>query len=176
MTSSTASSRRGGLTASSSNGQPWHFVVVRDRDTRRKLGEALSGNGPYLADAPLAIAVVVNRSAPAVSDASRAIQSMLLAAWADGVGGNWVGSVRTNGPARPILGIPDDQDIPAVLALGYPAQPVGKGQKNRKPAKRGDLRRALGPATERLNHRERSVHHPTPHGSSPPVERCAFSP
>lgn len=124
----------GRLTASSSNGQPWHFIVVRDRDTLRKLGEALSGNGPYLAEAPLAIAVVVDRSAPAVSDASRAIQSMLLAAWADGVGGNWVGSVRHNGPVKPILGIPDDQDVPAVLALGYPTNPGGKGEKNRKPA------------------------------------------
>jgi nitroreductase len=37
--------------------------------------------------------VLTDKSRFAVSDASRAIQSMMLATWADGVGSNWVGSV-----------------------------------------------------------------------------------
>ena len=121
------------LTASSSNKQPWHFVVVQDRDTLRQLGEALPRHGPYIAGAPLAIAVVIARTPPAVSDASRAIQSMLLAAWSEGVGGNWVGFTGLIDAARPILGIPDDLDLLAIVPFGYPTDPGGKGQKSRKP-------------------------------------------
>src|SRR5690242_17590257 len=78
----------GHLTASSMNGQPWHFIVVQDKETLRQLG-ALSPTGPYIAQAPLAIVVGMEQSRFAVSDASRAIQSMMLTAWAQGVGSNW---------------------------------------------------------------------------------------
>ena len=41
----------GRLTASSMNEQPWHFIVVEDKETLRKLG-ALVPTGPYIAQAP----------------------------------------------------------------------------------------------------------------------------
>src|SRR5438034_11817225 len=72
----------GRLTGSAMNGQPWHFVVVRDGETLRKLG-ALASSGPYVAQAPLAIVVAIEKTRFAVSDASRAIQSMMLTAWAE---------------------------------------------------------------------------------------------
>ncbi|HEV2529115.1 MAG TPA: nitroreductase family protein [Thermomicrobiales bacterium] len=122
------------LTASSQNRQPWHFVVVRQRETLRQLAEAVSGNGPYVADAAFAVLVAVDRTPPAVSDAGRAIQSMVLAAWSEGVGSNWVGSNRSLDPVRPILGVPDDVDLVALVPFGYPATPVGQGRKRRKPA------------------------------------------
>ena len=121
----------GRLTGSSQNRQPWHFIVVQDRDTLRQLG-ALARTGPYIAQAPLAIVVVINRTPPAVSDASRAIQSMMLAAWADGVGSNWVGPGGLD-QVKPLLGIPDELEVAAILPFGYPARPVGKGKKQRKP-------------------------------------------
>ncbi len=74
------------LTASSRNGQPWHFVVVQDPATLKRLGE-LAKTGPYTAQAPLAIAVAMEDSQYNVSDASRAIQSMMLTAWSEGIGG-----------------------------------------------------------------------------------------
>lgn len=80
----------GRLTASSMNGQPWHFIVVENRETLRRLG-ALARSGPYIAQAPLAVVVAIEQTRFAVSDASRAIQSMILTAWSDGVGSNWVG-------------------------------------------------------------------------------------
>ena len=70
----------GRLTASSMNGQPWHFIIVQDKETLRQLG-SLAPTGPYIAQAPLAIIVGIEHSPYAVSDASRAIQSMILAAW-----------------------------------------------------------------------------------------------
>ncbi len=36
----------GRLTASGGNRQPWHFIVVRDKETLRRLGQ-LAPTGPY---------------------------------------------------------------------------------------------------------------------------------
>ena len=121
----------GRLTGSGMNGQPWHFIVIRDGETLRGLG-ALASSGPYVAKAPLAIVVATDKSRFAVSDASRAIQSMMLTAWADGVGSNWVGFGGLEGVKR-LLDVPANLDVLAILPFGYPAQPVGRGQKQRKP-------------------------------------------
>lgn len=121
----------GWLTGSSMNGQPWHFIVVENRDTLQKLG-ALSPYGRYIAHAPLAIAVAIEASQYAVSDASRAIQSMMLTAWAEGVGSNWVGFGGMP-DAKALLGVPADIDVLAIVPFGYPAQSVGQGKKKRKP-------------------------------------------
>jgi nitroreductase len=121
------------LSASAGNGQPWHFIVVQDRDTLRRLGAA-SRTGPYVAQAPLAVVVAIDRTPNAVSDASRAIQSMMLTAWAEGVGSNWVGFLGPEQEAiKPLLGIPDDVDVLATIPFGYPVQRVGRGKKRRKP-------------------------------------------
>ena len=121
----------GRLTASGGNSQPWHFVVVKDKKTLRRLGQ-LAHTGPYIAQAPLAIVVTLNRGPIADSDGSRAIQNMILAAWSQGVGSNWVG--YNNLPEiNPLLGIPQEVSVLAILPFGYPAEAVGKGQKKRKP-------------------------------------------
>jgi nitroreductase len=121
----------GRLTASGGNSQPWHFIVVQDKQTIRRLGQ-LARTGPYIAQAPLAIVVTIDRSRLAESDGSRAIQNMLLAAWSQGVGSNWVG--YNNLPeVNSLLGIPQEVSVLAILPFGYPAEPVGKGQKKRKP-------------------------------------------
>lgn len=121
----------GRLTGSGMNRQPWHFIVIRERDMLRRLG-ALASSGSYVAQAPLAIVVATDRSRFAVSDASRAIQSMLLAGWADGVGSNWVGFGGLES-ARALLDIPASLDVLAILPFGYPARAVGRGNKQRKP-------------------------------------------
>ena len=120
----------GRLTGSGMNGQPWHFIVVRDRETLRQLG-ALASSGSYVAQAPLAVVVATDKSRFAVSDASRAIQSMMLAAWADGVGSNWVGFGGLD-RVKKVLDIPAGLDVLAILPFGYPARPVGQGKKRRK--------------------------------------------
>ena len=57
---------------------------------------------------------------------------MLLTAWSDGVGGNWVGFKGLD-DAKPVLGIPEELDLLAILPLGYPAASVGRGVKERRP-------------------------------------------
>lgn len=120
----------GRLTGSAMNLQPWHFIVVQDRDTLRRLG-ALARSGPYVAEAPLAIVVVIDRTGYAVSDASRAIDSMMLTAWSEGVGSNWVGFGNLE-KVNALLGIPSERDVLAILPFGYPADRIGRGKKKRK--------------------------------------------
>lgn len=122
----------GRLTASSMNGQPWHFVIVESRDMLQKLG-AVIRTGPYVAQAAFAIAVAVEHTPYAVSDGSRAIQSMILAAWSEGVGSNWVG-YGSNTAVNQLLDIPAQFDVLAVLPFGYPVKESKQGIKNRKPA------------------------------------------
>ena len=121
----------GRLTGSAMNAQPWHFIVIRDGDTLRRLG-AMASSGPYVAQAPLAIVVATDKTRFAVSDASRAIQSMMLTAWADGVGSNWVGFGGLE-KVKALLDIPAGLDVLAILPFGYTAHPVGRGKKQRKP-------------------------------------------
>lgn len=120
----------GRLTGSAKNGQPWQFVVVQDRETLQRLGE-LVRSGAHVAQAPLAIAVAIEKTPFAVSDASRAIQSMLMTAWADGLGSNWVGFAPMT-EVGALLNVPENMEVLALLPIGYPAQAVGQGKKQRK--------------------------------------------
>ena len=122
----------GRLTASASNRQPWHFVFVTDRQSLQELGRLVK-TGPYISSAAAAVVVAGERDNPiAVSDVSRAIQSMILTAWADGVGSNWTGFASLDA-VRQLVGLPDTYTVFAVLPLGYPRRKLGKGLKNRKP-------------------------------------------
>ena len=119
------------LTASSKNGQPWHFIVVHDRDTLRQLG-AIMASGRYNAQAAFAIVVAIDKDSPfGISDASRAIQSMTLTAWAEGVGSNWTGWVGMPKVVA-LMNIPDSLDVLAVVPFGYPAHAHIGNKKQRK--------------------------------------------
>jgi nitroreductase len=122
----------GHLTASASNLQPWHFIVVRERENLEKLG-ALVRTGPYIRNAQAAVIVAYEKAKGAIgiSDASRAVQAMILAAWGDGVGSNWTGFSDLES-VRKEFGVPDEYQVVAVVPLGYPKRkPIGK--KKRKP-------------------------------------------
>jgi len=122
------------LTASAANRQPWHFVLVRDPERVRKLG-SLIRTGRYTSGAAAAVIVAYEKEFGqyGMSDASRAIQSMILVAWGDGVGSNWTGFGGME-EVRREFGIPDAYDVLAVLPFGYPKRKV-IGKKKRKPFK-----------------------------------------
>ena len=75
---------------SSSNSQPWHFIVIEDRQMLAKLGEVAT-QGPFIAGAPMAIAIVMENAFRPQLDAGRAIQQMELVAWSEGLGACFVG-------------------------------------------------------------------------------------
>jgi nitroreductase len=122
----------GRLTGSSMNLQPWHFIAVEDRQDLIALGE-MARTGPYIAEAGLAVAVAIENTKYAESDASRAIQSMMLTAWEAGVASNWVGFYGLE-DAKKYLGIPAELELLAIVSFGYSDSISHKGQKKRKPA------------------------------------------
>jgi nitroreductase len=122
----------GRLSASGGNSQPWHFVVVSDHARLQKLG-SLVRTAPYIAGAAAAVVVAFEKQKGQIglADAARAIQSMILTAWGDGVGSNWTGFSSLDA-VRAEVGLPDSYQVIAVLTLGYPAQKT-IGKKKRKP-------------------------------------------
>lgn len=120
----------GRLTASSQNNQEWDFVVIEDRDRLRELGD-LARSGGYIADAAFAVAVLTGDYGTALADAGRAAQDMMLVAWGQGVGSNWVGNVASDA-IREFLNIPGDRQVSVIIPFGYPDRKLGAGLKNRK--------------------------------------------
>ena len=118
---------------SARNRQPWHFIVIQNRDTLDKIG-AIASSGGFIGDAPLAVAVVMDRAGRPEFDAGRSLQQMELTAWSLGVGG-CVAGVRgdENAQVKELLNIPEDKELVTVMAFGYPTIPAAAGTKQRKP-------------------------------------------
>ncbi|MEW6106050.1 MAG: nitroreductase family protein [Bacillota bacterium] len=101
------------------NRQPWRFIVIQDRDTLKQIG-ALAPTGPYIADAPLAIALVMEGAKSPQIDAARAAECLMLAAWGEGVGSCWVGGLDRP-QIKALLGIPEAADLITLIPFGYPS-------------------------------------------------------
>ena len=126
--------RAGRWAPSSRNSQPWHFIVVRNRETLRELG-AIAASGRFVADAPMAIAIAMEDAERPDLDAGRALQQMELVAWEEGLGTCFVGlrDEDQNRRVRALLGVPDRMELVTLLPFGY-RENAGKGLgKRRKP-------------------------------------------
>lgn len=113
------------------NRQPWHFIVIRDKALQKNLADLL-GLHPYLEKAPVLIAAAAR---PKVSttwqmDLSAAIENMLIAATALGLGTSWVGEpgsvvwTMAEDMLHEALHIPTELGvrIPALIAVGHAAE------------------------------------------------------
>ena len=111
----------GRWSGSAKNTQPWELVVVRERTTLRELATC----GPYashLAGAAAAIVLVMENGNQRF-DEGRLAQTLMLAAWAHGVG-SCIGSLYPDDNtrrARALLGVPEDRWLRTSVAVGYPA-------------------------------------------------------
>ncbi len=114
------------------NKQPWHFVVVTDKDQLKALSETSPYSG-MVAKAPLAIAVCGDMLKAMdgggrdfwIQDASAATQNLLLAAHAMGLGAVWTGVYPDLDRCKSIaevLSLPENIIPLNVVVIGYPAQ------------------------------------------------------
>ena len=120
---------------SSRNQQPWHLVVVKDREKLAELGR-IATSGQFLARAPLAIAIAMEGADTPMLDAGRVLQQMELVAWSEGLGTCFVGLPQTQQlrDVKKLLGIPDRVELITVLPFGYRAEKTtNRGRKLRKP-------------------------------------------
>ena len=110
-------------TGSSKNSQPWHFIVVRDRESLRKIA-ALRPNINWAAGAPLAIAIVLDGASPMSEayDEGRVTERLLTGATMLGYGGGvaWFGEPQHQAEAKRVLGIPDARTARQLVTIGKP--------------------------------------------------------
>ena len=117
---------------SAGNCQPWHFLVVRDQETKKTLARAAL-NQWFLSDAPVVIVVCADLASHSLSygqrgvelysiqDTAAAIENMLLAATALGLGTCWVGAFREEEAARALQLVKDLRPM-ALIPVGYATQ------------------------------------------------------
>lgn len=112
---------------SASNGQSWRFVTVRERERLDRLAGATTFAIP-LRRAPLGIVVCADRlqlKYPGfwVIDCSAAIQNLLLAAHAEGLGAVWIGVhpiLPYRRAVRRIIEAPPTVVPHSLIAVGHP--------------------------------------------------------
>jgi nitroreductase len=127
--------------------QPWHFVALRNKYVQRQVADAMRIH-PYLENADVVVAVwgEPDRSPTWMMDGSAAIENLLLAANAIGLGGAWAGgpggfgSEAAESLLRKEMDAPADVRLVSLVALGVPAEtppPHGKERWNRLRIHRG---------------------------------------
>ncbi|MDR7465629.1 MAG: nitroreductase family protein [Armatimonadota bacterium] len=109
----------GRWSGSSRNRQPWHFVVVTERQGLKQLARC-GRFAAHLADAAFAVAVAVEAERDSF-DAGRCAQNMMLAAWALGVG-SCPTVMHDEARAKELLGLPPSMKLAVVVAFGLPAK------------------------------------------------------
>lgn len=110
-------------TGSSRNTQPWHFIVVTDKDQLRKISE-LRAPINWLAGAPLGVAIVLDGASPMSEayDEGRVTERILIAAHTLGYGGGvaWFGDDAQQAEAKRVLGIPAERTARSIVMIGRP--------------------------------------------------------
>lgn len=134
---------------SARNIQPWRFIVVRDQETKGKLGAIFDELGAqmYAADAPdrtrwqevpVLIAVCSEyafgrtESGLAALGASiyPAVQNLLLAAHSLGLGAVLTTRWKAReGDVRPLLGLPESMAVHAIVPIGWPDRRYGRNRR-----------------------------------------------
>jgi nitroreductase len=116
---------------SARNQQPWHFVVIDERKTLVEITTFMP-NAAMAANAPQAVLVCADLTLEKsegywVLDCSAAVENMLLAAHALGLGAVWCGvyprEPRMQGLRR-LIGLPENIMPHNLVVLGYPGEQV----------------------------------------------------
>ncbi|MEO0068345.1 MAG: nitroreductase family protein [candidate division WOR-3 bacterium] len=118
------------LAPSAKNYQPWRFIVVTDEKIRQELVPACRGQS-FIAQAPVVIcACAIENEAwkgmggywsAAEVDVTIALEHIILAATAEGLGTCWIGAF-IEAEVKRVLQIPEGVKPVALTPLGYPAQ------------------------------------------------------
>ena len=111
----------GRLSGSSRNAQPWTFVVPTSPSRIEAVAASVFVPENVLS-AGFVVALLVHGKGPVLFDAGRAAQSMLLAAWAEGLA-SCPNGIRDADLARSSLAASEDETPVIVLSFGLPERP-----------------------------------------------------
>ncbi|MBN1851299.1 MAG: nitroreductase family protein [Pirellulales bacterium] len=114
---------------------PWHFIVIRDKSLLAVVAEGLP-NGSMLATSPVGIVVCGDLEEAhdgllsyLLQDCAAAIENILLAANALGLGACWLGvhpREERIAHVRAALDIPDHVIPVSAIAIGWPSESKSK--------------------------------------------------
>ena len=118
----------GRIAPSASNLQDWKFIVIKNKETIKKLAEASNSQG-FIAEAPVVVVCCSTNPARKMPcgqpsgpvDISIATTQMMLKAVEEGLGTCWIGAFN-EGKVKKILDIPDNTVAVALFPLGYPKE------------------------------------------------------
>ena len=108
------------LAPSAGHRQPWHFIVVKDPETKRKLGIA-----SWASEAPVVIVGCGDTNVSSIwymVDFAIAFEHIVLTAANFGLGTCWMGKMGIDEIIKQVLKIPEHVKVVAVTPLGYPAE------------------------------------------------------
>lgn len=125
---------------SAGNLQPWRFYVVRGEELRKELAWGAFGQA-FVYEAPVVVVVCADlsvsaagygergRTLYALQDTAAATQTLLLAAYVEGLGTCWVGAFDEQA-VRQVLDLPEHIRPVSLIPLGFPAKtPSSRGRK-----------------------------------------------
>ncbi len=117
------------IAPSAGHRQPWHFVVVENKETIRKLAKR-----EWAAEAPVMIVCLEDQAASQNwwgNDLGIALEHNVLAATNLGLGTCWMGQTGRHELVKSLLDIPDNFTVIAVIPLGVPDEtPAPKERKS----------------------------------------------
>lgn len=116
------------LAPSANNKQPWKFIVVRDFEKRKKIGEPTTW-AKFILDAPvLIVGCIVDKSFnmggwydSAILDIGIAMEHIALQATHSGLGTCWIGDFDEK-LVKEVLEIPENIRVASLMTLGYPLE------------------------------------------------------
>jgi nitroreductase len=109
----------GRLAPSAGNTEPWHFIVVTDKETKKTLSKGRYAK--FLSEAPLVIVACGDKKASPdwyAIDVALAVENMILTATSEGLSTCCVGSFNEK-EVKETLKVPDNFEVLLLLAVGY---------------------------------------------------------
>lgn len=113
----------GRMAPSAGNKQSWHFIVITNDEIKRELSKGVFSR--FLKNAPVTIVGCAHKDRIAGRwskiSTTIALQNMVIAAWAQGIGSCWIGAFNEE-KVRRLLEIPEKWNVVALIPFGYPSK------------------------------------------------------
>ncbi len=108
------------LAPSATNAQPWHFIVITDQEKKNALSKGRWNS--FIRDSAFTVVGCGERSSRwSTIDIAIALENMVIAAEAQGVGSCWVGDFKER-QVKKLLGIPRNLKVISLVSFGYPLE------------------------------------------------------
>jgi nitroreductase len=116
---------------SASNMQPWHFIVLTDFEVKEKLSHGRWNT--FVKDSAFTVVGCAHVGDSygqkwSTVDTTIALENMVIAAWALGIGSCWIGDFEEE-EVKKLLNIPEDWKVIALISFGYPTEQPGSSLK-----------------------------------------------